>query len=469
MAEKHNVEWKEVWKDEYLNWICGFANAQGGTIYIGIDDSGNISGLKNSKKLLEDIPNKIKNAMGIVADINLEESEKGEYIKIKVNPYTFPVSCNGKYYYRSGSTNQHLTGLALDEFMLKKQGVTWDGVPVPGEKIENLDQTAIQLFKKKALESHRLDNKALSVSDEILFQNLGLTDGKYLKKAAVLLFAENPEMWIQGAYIKIGYFGSSDSELIYQDEIHGPLIKQIDSAVELLYTKYLKALIDYDGIQRTETYMLPKEACREILLNAVNHKDYSKGVPIQISVYDDKIYIWNDGKFPEMLSADNIYEKHSSIPYNPKVADVLFKAGMIESWGRGFDKIKEECEANNTPLPEYEISERGIMVLCKPGEKYLKLLKKYGLGTKEENVTDNVTDVRLIKILKLSENSKKTVRMLGIIEMIKKDENISVTEMAESLGVTTRTIKRDIDYLKEMKVVKREGTAKSGKWIISIE
>ena len=66
--------------------------------------------------------------------------------------------------------------------------------------------------------------------------------------------------------------------------------------------------------------MLPKEVRREILLNAVNHKDYSKRVPIQISVYDDKIYIWNDAKVPEMLSADNIYEKHSSIPYNPKVA-----------------------------------------------------------------------------------------------------------------------------------------------------
>lgn len=125
--------------------------------------------------------------------------------------------------------------------------------------------------------------------EELSTSVLMIPDGKYLKKTAVLLFAENPEIWIQGAYIKIGYFGSSDSELIYQDEIHGSLIKQIDSAVELLYTKYLKALIDYDGIQRTETYMLPKEACREILLNAVNHKDYSKGVPIQISVYDDKI------------------------------------------------------------------------------------------------------------------------------------------------------------------------------------
>ena len=75
----------------------------------------------------------------------------------------------------------------------------------------------------------------------------------------------------------------------------------------------------------------------------------------------------------------------------------------------------------------------------------------------------------MIKILKLSENSKKAMRMLGIIEMIKKDENISVTKMAESLGVTTRTIKRDLDYLKEMNVVKREGTAKSGQWTISIE
>ena len=106
------------------------------------------------------------------------------------------------------------------------------------------------------------------------------------------------------------------------------------------------------------------------------------------------------------------------------------------------------------------------MVLCKPGEKYLKLLKKYGLGTKEENVTDNVTDTKLKNALRISGNGKKAVRLLGIIEMMKKDENISATEIAESLGVTARTIKRDIDYLKEMKVVKREGTAKAGKWII---
>ena len=176
--------------------------------------------------------------------------------------------------------------------------------------------------------------------------------------------------------------------------------------------------------------------------------------------------VQNDETFAARVNTYMAQDKDFKEPYNGETEVIHYLELLRDKIG--FDKIKEECEANNTPLPEYEISERGIMVLCKPGEKYLKLLKKYGLGTKEENVTDNVTDARLIKILKLSENSKKTVRMLGIIEMIK-NENISVTEMAESLGVTTRTIKRDIDYLKKMKVVKREGTAKSGKWIISIE
>lgn len=95
MPEKQNIEWKPEWKDEFLNWICGFANAQGGTIYIGKDDDGKVTGVKNYRKLLEDIPNKIKNGMGIVADINLEETDEGEYIEIKVTPYTFPVSYKG--------------------------------------------------------------------------------------------------------------------------------------------------------------------------------------------------------------------------------------------------------------------------------------------------------------------------------------------------------------------------------------
>ena len=121
--------------------------------------------------------------------------------------------------------------------------------------------------------------------------------------------------------------------------------------------------------------MFHQDAFREILLNAIVHKDYSSCNPIQISVYEDKIYVWNDGEMPSGLdSADKLFMKHSSKPYNPKLAGVFFKSGMIEAWGRGFDKIREACAKYDAPLPEYNISASGIMVLCKACDKYLKLL-----------------------------------------------------------------------------------------------
>ncbi|MCL2222807.1 MAG: hypothetical protein FWC20_10770 [Oscillospiraceae bacterium] len=97
--------------------------------------------------------------------------------------------------------------------------------------------------------------------------------------------------------------------------------------------------------------------------------------PIQISVYEDKIYIWNDGTMPDELSSTELlFEKHSSNPPNPKLAGVFFKSGMIEAWGRSFEKIHAECEKVDTPLPKFKISASGVMVLCKPSKKYLELL-----------------------------------------------------------------------------------------------
>ena len=128
MSESQNIEWKQSWRDEYLKWVCGFANAQGGKIYIGIDDKGNVVGLKDSKKLLEEIPNKITTTMGIVADINLLNKNGLDYIEIVVSPNQYPVSYKGEYHYRSGSTKQQLVGVALNQFLLKKVGMTWESV-----------------------------------------------------------------------------------------------------------------------------------------------------------------------------------------------------------------------------------------------------------------------------------------------------------------------------------------------------
>ena len=106
MAESQNIEWKESWRDEYLKWICGFANAQGGVLNIGINDNGDPVGLKDTKSLLEDIPNKIVTLLGIVADVNLQEKNGVDYIEIVVPKSNMPIAYKGVYHYRSGSTKQ---------------------------------------------------------------------------------------------------------------------------------------------------------------------------------------------------------------------------------------------------------------------------------------------------------------------------------------------------------------------------
>ena len=147
--------------------------------------------------------------------------------------------------------------------------------------------------------------------------------------------------------------------------VTGPLILQVDKVLELIYLKYMKALIHYEGIQRVEEFMFPHDALREILLNSVIHKCYEGNIPIQVSIYDDKIYIWNQAKFPFDLIDKNLYEKHQSVPYNPLIAQTFFKAGFIESWGRGYEQIRKVClDYNYTPNPKIEIGRDGIMIQC---------------------------------------------------------------------------------------------------------
>ena len=156
MAESQNIEYKESWRDEYLKWVCGFANAQGGTIYIGIDDTGNVVGVRNAGKLMEDIPNKIQSGLGIIADVNKLTKDDMDYIEIKVEPSSYPVNYHGEYHYRSGATKQQIQGAALTEFIREKTGFLWDAIPVDNIGVDDLDRDSIEIFKREAVRKKRM-------------------------------------------------------------------------------------------------------------------------------------------------------------------------------------------------------------------------------------------------------------------------------------------------------------------------
>ncbi len=434
IKEDQNNEFKQSWKDEYLKWISGFANAQGGNILIGIDDNGNAIGINNIKHLLEYIPNKVRDILGIIIDIEVLINNNNEYLSIQIEPYPYPVSYKGQYYYRSGSSKLELKGASLDKFLLSKQGKKWDGVPVPFIKNSDLDKSAFDTFRQKAIKKKRVEADFLDDNNLILTEKLHLIEGNYLRRASILLFYSNPEKYITGSHIKIGYF-KSDSELIYQDKINGNIIEQVDKTIDLIFTKYFKAYISYEGIQRIESFPISQLAFREALINAIVHKDYGELTPIQISIYDDKLLIWNAGELPPNWTVETLKQKHASIPFNPVIANVFFIAGLIESWGRGIDKITKESEAFNKITPNFSI-DNGIWVEF-----------KFNKNKKTSGKTSGKT-------------SKK------ILELILKNPLISIPEMATKIEITERSIERNIQKLQKNNILIRIGGAKGGYWSI---
>ena len=437
--ECQNVEFKRSWQDEYLKWICGFANAQGAVMYFGVNDDREVVGLNNTKKLLEDIPNKIVNFMGLVVDVNLCEQDGVEYIEVVVEPSNVPISFKGKYYYRSGSTMQELNGAALQQFILKKMGRTWDDIPNEFATIKDLDRHAIKYFLDNGIEAGRIDKSEAKATTIRVIENLGLIteDGK-LKNAALLLFAKNPRKFFAGVEFKIGRFRHDESDLIIQDVIEGNVIQMTDRVVKILKAKYLTSPIHYEGMKRKEPLEVPEDALREILYNSIAHKDYT-GAPIQMRVWDDYVEIWNEGELPIGLTPEALLKKHASHPRNKNIANAFFKAGFIESWGRGYEKIRNGFESSGLPMPKIEAVEGGVRVTLQ-----------------RKNVSNSAQTLP-----KLCPNSAQTLPEL-VLQQIKENPAITKGELAKKLGRGERTIQEYLHKLKVAKLIHRVGPATYG-------
>ena len=222
-------------------------------------------------------------------------------------------------------------------------------------------------------------------------------------------------------------------------------------------TLCIKAYITYQGIQRVEKFLFPHPALREALLNAVVHKDYSSGVPIQMSVYDDRIVLWNPGQLPDDWTLERLLGKHPSVPYNPLIANAFFRAGYIESWGRGIEKINRECREHDIEPPVFDYSLSGLMLTFHANPKHLAAAvgedkARRGLGKRVgEKVGEKVGE-------DLTENQKR------ILELLRLNPRMPARQLAEHVGISSRKIEQNIAKLKGLGLLKRMGPAKGGRW-----
>jgi len=379
-SESQTIEFKSAWNDEYLKVISAFANSSGGKLIVGLNDRGLPIGLKNVNKLLEDIPNKIRNKLGIIPSVELEKTDNYEIIHILSSPSSVPISYNGKFYLRSGSTVQELRGKDLADFLIRKTGLTWDDAEDVRSDLDLIDMSAIDDFKRYAVD--RISSITKETDVKILLQKLNLIEKSRLKRAAILLFGKDPQKFYSQAVVRIGKF-LSDTEIQSTDIVKGNLFQQLENTIEILRMKYLQSQTKFEGIHRRDILEYPHEALREAIINALIHRDYIGTSQIQIRVYSDKLIIMNEGKLPPEVPVEKLKTNHLSRPRNRLLAEIFYYAGFIEAWGRGTIKIVEKCVEQGLPEPDFK-EEHGVMAVIFYKDIFTEEnLRKMGLNERQ--------------------------------------------------------------------------------------
>jgi len=415
--------------------IVVFANKDSGELIIGVDDNGNPIGVKKSKKLLEDIPNKIRNKLGIIPSVKIENVKGKDIIHIFIKSSSVAISYNGKYYIRSGSNSFELKGEELTKFLIEKSGKTWDEFIEEKAGFNDINLKTIEEFKKFAVD--RIPSIVAEKDYQTILEKLNLQGDKKLKKAAILLFGKNPQRFYPAAYLKIGKF-LSETDIQSSDIVEGNLFEQITNALEILRTKYLISKIKFEGIHRREILEYPYEALREAIINALIHRNYLGTSSIQIRVYSDRLVIMNEGKLPPEVPVEKLKTEHLSKPRNTLLADVFYKAGFIESWGRGTIKIMEKCQEQGLPEPDFE-EDHGVFVV-----------KFYQDKWNEEN----------LKKLGIKE------RQIKAVMYVKEKGKITNKEYRELTGLSDEGARIDLIELSKRNLIQPIGKGRSAHYIL---
>ena len=347
-----------------------------------------------------------------------------------------------------------------------------------------------------SLEAHherRLPGDVMEESNTGVIEKLNLREGSHLKRAAVLLFHPTPQRLIGEAYVKIGHFRGS--ELLYQDVIEGDLFTQVDRTVDLLYTKYTRALVSYRGVSRVETFPVPREAIREAVVNAVIHRDYTRPAPSQIRAYDDRIMLWNPGRLPEGWSLEKLTGSHPSQPHNPVIANAFFRAGLIEAWGLGVQGSSQVARSWAVPCPNGGLSPRtgcgsssrsrlgtgqptrglqGKATDRETTQEVPETTQETREATQEVASTTQETAQEVVDATQEGVPAAQQVAPTAtataptsrerILALLKAEPRITRRLLAERIGITPRGVKYHLTKLRKAGIIRHVGPTKAGRW-----
>jgi ATP-dependent DNA helicase RecG len=424
---------------ELASEVCAFANADGGVVLIGVNDQNIITGtsIDNSKRsAIQNSISEITPTLYCPLSIVEVDGKMVGIIEVPSGPNK-PYVLSGAIYLREGANSQKLTtSEEMRDFFQQSDRIYFDSIPDPKFDIySELDPDNFHDFRREA----QLSN---TISNQQILENLQLFDKNgIIKRGGILFFAKKPEEQFFQAIVRCVLFkGTTKVHIIDDKTFGGTLYRQYQQAIAWIESKLqVSYLIEGSG-PRIEIWEIPLTVFKEAIINALSHRDYyEQGAVITIEMFDDRVEVSNPGGL--LLGVVKDFG-HKSMSRNPLVFSLFTRMHLVERIASGIPRMREAMKEANLPEPVFHTDGMFTVIFERP-QKDIK-------GTGQSSKT-------------LSE------RQTRIVQMMNKNDKVTYEEIIAELHLSPTTLNKDIQFLKELGVIERVGSARNGKWRVSLE
>lgn len=473
-GENKEIEFKRELPErsgKYMKTIVAFANSYGGKLIIGVEDTTReIIGVDErvAFQMMDSIANAVSDSCmpTIIPDITLQTVENKKVIVVEVaastqRPYYIKSLGREKgVYIRSAGTTRHADETRIKELLFEGANKSFDqaiclGLEITEKDISNLcnnlyDTAINNCYSEETKHEIKKPTKNNLLSWGVIAEK----DGKLYPTNSFVLLTGNE---LIPTKIQCGVF-KGDNRAIFVDrrEFTGSIQNQIEEAYRYVLSK-INLGAEIEGLYRQDMYEMPIGSIREIIANAVTHRSYLEPGNVQVALYDNRLEVTSPGMLLNGVTVEKIREGYSKVR-NRAIANAFSYMKIIEEWGSGIPRMFDEFSKYGLAEPELIDMDGDFRVNLYRKNKPSKNGTDFG--------TDFGTDKKMARTIEMAGSSKRGLRIMSIVNLMKKNETITVAEIVKRLESSTRTIKRDIEFLKENEVIRREGNTKTGKWIV---
>lgn len=357
-GEGLQTEFKTSFGPEVIESLAAFTNTSGGRVFIGVSDSGAVSGVTTQPESAQQWVNEIKTktSPSIIPDIEWYEVDGKNIVVLSIQEHPVkPVAVRGKYYKRVGNANHLISTSEVVNMHLRSFNTSWDYQISLQHNLDDISLDKVQ----KAIDQANAVHKNITEDPITFLMKSDLLRNGELTYAAYLLFHKNEAVV---ANIELGRF-QDDITIKDSDRSQSDLLTQTEEVMAFVKKHIHKEIVISGQIQHQEKWQYPPEALREIILNMIIHRDYRSSADSVVKIYDHKIEFYNPGKLPESISIQDLLSNHcTSSPRNKLIADFCKSIGIIEKYGSGIRRILHATQTHGLPQPLFQQITDGFMV-----------------------------------------------------------------------------------------------------------